>query len=310
MTPEAAAFAPGHITAFFEIHDQHPDPLRKGSRGAGLNLDLGALTHVKAERAEAQRIEVWLDDEPAEAPVTAQAVRNLLGKSALHVQVRSQVQLPVSQGFGMSAAGALSTALALAKALRLPKADAVVAAHKADVLLRGGLGDVIAEVQGGIEVRREPGLPPWGYCERVLGEAELVLCVLEGPLETRKVLEDEAARKRIQKAGAKALAAFLARPTLPNLFRQGKQFSVESNLATMPVLKAIRAVELEGGLASQSMLGHSVYAYGAEAGKVEEVLKAHGKTWRARIEPTGARVLEMQRPGAPGAPDAPSPAEG
>lgn len=300
--PDAAAFAPGHITAFFEIHDQHPDPVRKGSRGAGLSLDHGVLTHVAAERAEAQRIEVWLDGTPSEAPVTQAAVRNLLGRSAMHVQVRSEVQLPVSQGFGMSAAGALSTALALAKALRLPKSDAVIAAHKADVMLRGGLGDVIAEVQGGLEVRREPGLPPWGYCERILGEAELVLCVLEGPLETRAVLEDEAARKRIQKAGEAAMRAFLAQPTLPNLFRQGRKFSVDSGLATMPVLKAIRAVELEGGLASQSMLGHSVFAYGSDPAKVEAVLQRHGQTWRARIEPTGARVLDVQRPTKPEAP--------
>ena len=296
---EAAAFSPGHITAFFEIHDQHADPLRKGSRGAGLSLDHGVLSHVQVEPAAEQRVEVWLDGEPSEAPVTTAAVRNLLGRSAMHVQVRSQVQLPVSQGFGMSAAGALSAALALGKVLRLPKSDAVVAAHKADVQLRGGLGDVIAEVQGGLEVRREPGLPPWGYCERILGEAELVVCVLEGPLETRAVLEDEAARGRIQKAGAQALRDFLAQPTLHNLFRQGRKFSVDSGLATMAVLKAIRAVERDGGLASQSMLGHSVFAYGSEPGQVEAALKAHGQTWRVRVEPTGARVVGLERPGAP-----------
>lgn len=296
---EAAAFAPGHLTAFFEIHDEHPDLLRKGSRGAGLCLDHGVLTHVRAERAEAQSISVWLDGQASEAPVTAQAVKNLLARSALRVEVRSQVQLPVSQGFGMSAAGALSAALALAKALRLPKSDAVIAAHKADLQQRGGLGDVVAQVQGGMEVRREPGLPPWGYVERILGEAELVLCVLEGPLETRKVLGDPEARGRIQKAGRKAMEDFLAQPTLQNLFRQGKAFSVASGLATMPVMKTVRAVELEGGLASQSMLGHSVFAYGSDPATVEAVLKRHGPTWRVRIEPTGARVVDVQRPAGP-----------
>lgn len=298
MTQEAAAFAPGHVTAFFEIHDEHPDPTRKGSRGAGFSLDHGVLTHVQVERAEQQDIRVWLDDAPAEAPISAQAVRNLLGKSALRVEVRSQVQLPVSQGFGMSAAGALSTALALAKALRLPKSDAIVAAHKADVMLRGGLGDVVAAVQGGIEVRREPGLPPWGYVERILGEAELVLCILEGPLETRDVLANPEARGRIQKAGKKAMAAFVAQPTLHNLFRTGKQFSIEAGLATMPILKALRAVELEGGMALQSMLGHSVVGYGSDVAAVERVLQRHGKVMRVHIEPTGARVIEVQRPAA------------
>lgn len=303
MSPEAAAFAPGHVTAFFEIHDQHPDLVRRGSRGAGFSVDLGVVSHVQAETSDEQRVEVWLDGEPAEAPVTAQAVRNLLGAGRLHVQVRSQVQLPVSQGFGMSGAGALSAALALARALRLPKSDAVIAAHKAEVQHHTGLGDVIAQVQGGLEVRRAPGLPPWGDCQRVMGEAELVLCVLGGPLETRRVLGDAEARERIQKAGRKAMAAFLEQPTLPSLFRLGKQFSVESGLATMDVLKAIRAVELEGGVASQSMLGHSVFAYGGEPGRIEEVLKKHGSTHRVRVEPTGARVLDLKRPADAGVPE-------
>jgi pantoate kinase len=212
------------------------------------------------------------------------------------VQVRSQVQLPVSQGFGMSAAGALSAALALAKALRLPKSDAILAAHKAEVQQRTGLGDVVAQVQGGVEVRREPGLPPWGYVQRVMGEGELILCVLSGPLETRAVLGDAEARKRIQKAGKAAMLAFTAQPTLPNLFRVGKQFSIDAGLASIDVLKAIRAVELAGGVASQSMLGHSVFAYGSDLGAIERALKYHGETWRAAIEPTGARVVELQRP--------------
>jgi pantoate kinase len=292
---EAAAFAPGHITAFFEIHDAHPDPLRKGSRGAGINLDLGVLSHVQVEPHPEQRIEVWLDDVPSEAPVTVQAVRNLVGGSKLHVQVRSKVQLPVSQGFGMSGAGALSSALALAKALRLAKSDAVIAAHKAEVQQRTGLGDVIGQVQGGIEVRVDPGLPPWGSCHRVLGEAELVVCVLAGPLETKAVLGDEQARKKIQLAGAKAMAAFLQQPTLHNVFRLGKQFSVESGLATPDILKVIRLVELEGGMASQSMLGHSVFAYHGDPATLEEALRKHGEVFRVRVEPTGARVVELKR---------------
>ncbi|HEV8359121.1 MAG TPA: GHMP kinase [Candidatus Thermoplasmatota archaeon] len=304
---EAAAFSPGHITAFFEIHDSHPDPARRGSRGAGLSVDLGAVSHVRVLRSDEPGIAIMINEEAAEAPVTERAIRALVGRSAVRVEVRTQLHLPVSQGFGMSAAGALSAALALAKALRLPKSDAVIAAHKAEVESATGLGDVVAAVQGGVEIRREPGLPPWGYVERVVGEGELVLCVLEGPLETRAVLGDAEARKRIQKAGKAALVAFSERPTLPNLFRVGKQFSLDSGLATEKVLRAIRAAELAEGLASQSMLGHSVFAYGTKLDELEAALKKHGQTWRARVEPTGARVLAIERAGEPpsGSPSTP-----
>jgi pantoate kinase len=295
---EAAAFAPGHVTCFFEIHDHHPDPSRRGSRGAGLSLAQGVLTHVQLDKAEQPRIEVTFEGQPAEAPVTARAVDLLLKGSAVHARVDSQVQLPVSQGFGMSAGGALSAALATAKALRLPKSDALLAAHRAEVEQRTGLGDVVGAMQGGVELRREPGLPPWGYVERILGEGELVLCVLEGPLETRAVLGDPKARERIQKAGKAALARFLEQPTLPQLFRVGKQFSVDSGLATLGVLKAVRAAELAGALATQSMLGHSVVAWGNDLAGLEAALQPHGQVLRSRIEPTGARVVEVQRAAA------------
>ncbi|MCA1814655.1 MAG: hypothetical protein LC624_12045 [Halobacteriales archaeon] len=291
---EGAAFAPGHVTCFFEIHDEHPDPVRKGSRGAGFSVAQGVVSHVRAERAEQQRVEVWFDEEQADAPVTQAAVRNLLGKSAMRVQVRQQVQLPISQGFGMSGAGALSAALALAKALRLPRSDAVQAAHKAEVQQRTGLGDVIGQVTGGIEVRSEPGLPPWGSCQRIVGEAELVLCVLAGPLETRKVLEDERKRAAINKAGGECVRAFLEQPNIKSLFRLGKQFSLQSGLATEQVVRAIRAAEREGGLATQSMLGNSVVAYG-EPDVMERALAGHGEVLPTRIEPVGARTLEVQQ---------------
>lgn len=297
MTWEAAAFAPGHVTAFFEVCDAHPDPARKGSRGAGFSLSLGVVSHVRAEEAEAQEVRVWLDGEPSEASTTARAVRLLLGRTPLRVEVRSEVHLPVGQGFGMSGAGALSAALALAKALRLPKSDAVLAAHRAEVEERTGLGDVVAQVLGGVEVRREPGLAPWGSCERVVGDAELVLAVVGEPLSTRAVLGSEEARQRLQKAGRVAMQQFLQQPTLPSLVRLGRQFCVESGLATEPVLRAIRAVEREGGLASQSMLGHSVFALGSDPARIEEALKPFGETFRCRVDASGARVLTIERAG-------------
>jgi pantoate kinase len=291
---EAAAFAPGHVTCFFEIHDAHPDPVRKGSRGAGFSVAQGVVSHVRAEPAEQQRVEVRLDGQPAEAPVTSAAARRLLGPAKLHVRVDSQVQLPVGQGFGMSGAGALSAALALARCLKLPKSDAIVAAHTAEVQQRTGLGDVVAQVQGGIEVRSEPGLPPWGAVQRVVGEAELVLCVLAGPLSTPGVLEDEGRRAAINKAGRACMQRFLEHPNVKNLFRLGKEFSVKSGLASEQVLRAVRACEREGGMATQSMLGHSIVAYG-EPAAMEAALKDHGPCTRSRIEPTGARLVEVRR---------------
>ncbi|HHD16061.1 MAG TPA: hypothetical protein ENK47_05075, partial [Euryarchaeota archaeon] len=42
-------FCPGHITGFFSIHDSGKDLLRIGSRGAGVNISLGALCLAAVE---------------------------------------------------------------------------------------------------------------------------------------------------------------------------------------------------------------------------------------------------------------------
>src|SRR3989304_4488103 len=105
MASESSAFCPGHVTAFFAPVED-PDPYQKGSRGGG----------------------------PAPAP--GWAVERAIGGAAFEVVVQSEVQLPVSQGFGMSAAGALSATLAGEDAvdLALSHSRCVAVAHAAEVV--------------------------------------------------------------------------------------------------------------------------------------------------------------------------------
>jgi len=44
-------FCPGHITGFFTIHDEGSNVLKKGSRGAGVNLSLGVMSMVALVRS-------------------------------------------------------------------------------------------------------------------------------------------------------------------------------------------------------------------------------------------------------------------
>ncbi|MGQ0535553.1 MAG: pantoate kinase [Methanobacteriota archaeon] len=301
--PEAAAFCPGHITGFFSIHDDAPDPERKGSRGAGFSVDLGATSHVALSAAPAPEIHVFIDGEPArDAATTRRAVELLLGRSPVSAKVRTELDLPVSQGFGMSAAGALSAALAVAKAAGLGRSEALRAAHVAEVERRTGLGDVAGAWTGGVEIRRRPGLPPWGAVEKVAADAEIVLCVVGEPVATPRVLSDPVRRKRIRDAGDEALALLLQRPTLPELVRLSADFARRTGLASDAVLDALAAVEGAGGAASMSMLGNSVFALGPRARDIEAVLAPLGDTFVVRIDPGGARLLTIQRDEGPAGP--------
>ena len=174
----AVAFAPGHISGFFEPVYNKQDAARTGSRGAGINVSLGAISEVIVEESSSQIFEIYVNNKQSDSHVVNLALKYLLGDKKVHVVVRINLDLPVSQGFGMSAASAVSASYALAKIIGVSNTDALKASHLAEVQLRTGLGDVLASCFGGIEIRKHPGLPPWGIIEHIPGNYDVVLCVV------------------------------------------------------------------------------------------------------------------------------------
>ena len=308
----AAAFSPGHVTGLFEIHDADPDVDRRGSRGAGFSLAMGAVSLVEIAPADSLRIDVFLDKAESDAPVTREAVTWLLKESVrqgkvplnkdapkgqrarIHVRVTTDLQLPVSQGFGMSAAGALSAALALAKCLRIGRSEALRAAHAADVTQRGGLGDVVGANAGGFEIRTAPGVPPYGSTRAFVGYGEAVLCVVGGPLLTKSVLSDPTRRAAINASGGKHLTELMKAPTLESFLSHSQAFARESGLMTPEIDRAIDAAR-PYGQASMSMLGNSVFAFG-NAPRLVDALERFGDTRIVPIDEAGARLVDVSRP--------------
>lgn len=285
---KARAFCPGHVTAFFEVC-RSSDLLSTGSRGAGMCLSLGATSEVTFSRAPKQSIEVTLDGRPARAPVTKEAVSRLLGDMRGAVSVCTKHDLPVGQGFGMSAAGALSATFALACILRESKQRAFEAAHEAEVLRGGGLGDVAALHRGGVTVRERPGLPPIGKVRRVPGAPELVLCVVGRPIRTKTVLSHPAKVRAINSIGGRLVDEILKRPSVSTLMELANDFTLASGLATERVLRAIKAASAHG-FASMAMLGNSVFAVG-DVDALDEVLSAYGRTYRCNVDVAGLRMV-------------------
>lgn len=305
----AAAFSPGHITGIFEIHDADPDPLKRGSRGAGFSLSQGAITYVEIEPADSLEIKIAIDKEEQDAPVSREAIITLLkeavkdakiplnkdapkgSKAKIRVRAWTDLHLPVSQGFGMSAAGALSTALALARCLRLGRSSALMAAHAADVTQRGGLGDVVGASVGGFELRTAPGVPPYGSTRSFMGYGDPVVCVVGGPLSTKAVLSDPARRAAINAAGGKRLAELLKAPTLDNFMLHSQAFAKETGLLTPELDRAIEAAR-PYGRASMSMLGHSVFAFG-NVPRLVDALEPFGETRVVPVDEAGARLVDV-----------------
>ncbi|MBM4249435.1 MAG: hypothetical protein FJ149_08410 [Euryarchaeota archaeon] len=288
------AFAPGHITGFFEIFDAPGDPLRKGSRGAGVNLSLGVLTAVQVARTGSRAVDIRLNGRKAPAETTRLAVEGLLGRRRLRVDVRSDVQLPVGQGLGMSAAGALSASLALSSALGLPRTLSAAgrAAHIAEVRARTGLGDVAGQVRGGWEVRLRPGFPPFGLVDGLLAPGRrIALCVSGGPVETKRVLRDKAARRLVSRVGRLCMEGLLRRPDLETFFRLSRLFSRRTGLASGEALDlADEITDRRLGLASVSMIGNCVFAVG-DLDAITALMKGRGRVITCATDQGGARAV-------------------
>lgn len=307
----AAAFAPGHITGFFQIRDEAREPAKRGSRGAGVCTSLGARSVAAVGPAESMSIVVRIDREAVSAPVTLSAVTDVLraavrdGKIDLNreaekgrrarcaVEIDTSLDLPAGQGFGMSAAGALSAALATARAVGLARSVAIEAAHAAEIEHRTGLGDVAGAITGGFEIRTSPGIPPWGATTRFLGYGELVLAVVGPPISTRDVLSDPHRREAVNAAGGKLVEELAAAPSLEKFFALSRRFAEDSGLATPEVRGALAACDrVPDAVSSMSMLGSSVFAIG-RADRLEAALAPLGEVWRCEVDAAGARLLEL-----------------
>ncbi len=283
------AFAPGHISAFFEPVYSGQNMDRSGSRGAGLSISLGAVSHVVVEPASQHIITVHINGKPSTAPVTKLALNYLTRDTSLRISVNTVIDLPMSQGFGMSAAGALSATLALSDLLKLSKENATKAAHYAEIQSRTGLGDVISSSFGGIEIRRKAGLPPWGILEHIPGKYDVVLCVIGKKIETKKILTDSAKLHEIASYGRYCTKKLLEKPTVEHLFSLGWEFTKKIGFADKTVLHAIESANSHG-MASMCMLGNSVFAIG-NTPMLCKVLSTFGTVLCCSIDEQGARVL-------------------
>jgi pantoate kinase len=283
----AIAFCPGHITGFFQVME-HENIFTTGSRGAGFCTELGARSEVWMTDGEGI-IEVNINGKQTFAPVTEYALRRILKSEPFDLNIMTTLGLPVSQGFGTSAAGALSASLALTSLLGRPRHEAFEAAHESEIMNHTGMGDVSAMICGGMTFRRKEGLPPLGKVERFDGDPEVVLCEIGTPIKTSDVLTDERMKAKINAIGKKCVDTFAMDMTLTEFLRMSKVFAVESGIASPEALRAIAEAE-KFGQASLSMLGNSVFAFG-DIDKLEDALNDFGTTYRTKVDLQGPRMI-------------------
>lgn len=290
MVSQGEAFAPGHVTAFFEICEDS-NPRKMGSRGAGLSLTLGVTTTARIREASMPSLEVFVNERRTRAEVTERAVAKVLEDRPYEVKILSESLLPVSQGFGVSAAAALSTVLALDDALGLgvKREELVALAHETEVECGTGLGDVVPASMGGMDLRLEPGAPDFADVRKYEIRKPLMLAVVGPEIRTKSVIRNPAKAATINRVGSACVKEFVTDPTFERLFELGARFAEETGLASKTLLEVVRASRMFGR-ASMAMLGNSIFAEGSRQELASLFLK-FGTILRCEVDNEGARVL-------------------
>lgn len=265
-----SAFCPGHITCFFMPGGPSGgDALKKGSAGAGIRISTGAAATVSP--SENGGVHIFIDGNPSDAPVTRYVVDEMLPGRSVTVRVENDV--PMGEGFGMSAAGAIAVALCCAEIAGVDDSVAYQVAHRAEIAGGGGLGDVSAIMADAhVPVRVEPGLPPNGKVESApIGFDRLTLVVLGPKMNTGVILGDEDNYTRIVAAGFEAMKEFGQCQTKEKLFEVSNAFADRTGVESAEVRGAIALLGVRGINAAMCMLGNSIFA-DASPGEIRQVL--------------------------------------
>jgi pantoate kinase len=296
---KASAFVPGHISGFFQVYEAS-DPERKGSRNCGPCIDIGVTTCVEVRPSERTKVKIFINDKQApEARTSFVAAERILrdAPKPSDVVIKHYSQVPIGAGYGASGAGAFGVALALPKAMgmKMQKTKAAKIAHVAEVTCGTGLGDVGAQMTGGLVIGVEPGAPPHGRWQRISVPNDInIVCGTFGPLSTKELLQDEEILERSKKYGGIAIKKLLSSPKIKNFVDVSSEFAESMGLLDDDMRALIDAATSAGAMgASMVMLGRAVFAP-VEKEKVAAVREALLK----RLDSSSVLVVGIDEVGA------------
>jgi len=299
----ARAFVPGHVTGIFRIFDEYKDPLRCGSIGAGFSVSLGTFTSVSVMDYPSLEITTDYNKERVDAKVTKTVIQRLTEEyeRTLKVHVDHNSSLLSGAGFGASGAGALGTALALGHLLDsdIEYEKAAGFAHIAEIMNHTGLGDVLSQTIGGIEVRIRAGGPGIGVIQNISYPDSLKVVVAgSSGLQTAEVLTNSGFRARINSIGDKLVRKVIDSPTINTFIECSRKFAEQIGLRTARVKQALDELEEDGFTnSSMVMLGDSVFCF-CDENEAISVKKTLSKYWKlsevsvTNIAAQGGRLLE------------------
>ncbi len=281
MEKAAVASCPGHISGYF-CPVRGPDLKTTGSLGAGLVIGEGVTSSVTpAERPCADIIRKSFQGEIIEQIHGSQPIEFAMGRLDVVARVETICRLPLSAGFGLSAAALISTITALNQffSLGMTPPECLELAHETEVTGMTGLGDVAACQNGGIDCRKGAGIS--AEITRLPPPPLPVYAVTFGPLPSPVILGSGTAMERIVKAFPATCPG-----SIEEFFILSRKFAEDSGLITPDVRKALAACDRKGIAASMTMIGNGIFAYGEHA---KLVLSGFGEVFDLHVVPISSQ---------------------
>ena len=214
----------------------------QGSKGAGFCLEDGVEVSIKRTDNETDKISVTtIDGSTLDGGLKLysdliESFRELFQINE-QIDVDVRLELPISQGFGMSAAGLLATSLCLGEFFdRGDEGQLARLAHRIERQISGGLGDILGLWAGGCELRTKPGSPPSpGVAQGFsVGCKALLVWDPDGMKHTSGYIDDPSWKKKITLAGEASVNRLMQNPwdigVWDILLQEADKFALESGL--------------------------------------------------------------------------------
>jgi pantoate kinase len=149
--------------------------------------------------------------------------------------------------------------------------EAAQFAHRGEVECKTGLGTVIGEYYGGVEIRTRTGAPGIGKVTQIPYPNDLqAVFAVRGPYSTSTALSSPAVRDAVNLHGKNALDGLQRDPSVSNFLRYSRQFAEGTGLFTPWITDILEVLDAHHSIGSMLMFGEGVFTL-APADKAAEI---------------------------------------
>jgi pantoate kinase len=293
----SCAFSPCHITGFYHKMLDYSSDLKSGSIGAGVSLAEGVNTRVTVYEATPKTIfDISINGSMTDGAVVSKKVIGdyiRLIKRPLHISVCHETKIPVGFGLGTSGAAALSLSISLNDALRtgLSMLECAQLAHCAELYCKTGLGTVISEFTGGLELRTLAGAPGIGRIEKIPIRGMSVAAICISPLSTSQSINRQ--EDRLTMRATKYLNLLMRSKSVNDFLRLSYEFSTDLKIIGERCNSVIQLLKSNGFIGSVALFGETVFTLipNNEIKSVLQILKDYDRYCIvAGVDNVGARL--------------------